>query len=111
MDPVKDEEFGALIIHDGKGAPASGLIVQAFYKFPLQSQIKGARIQGLNWVIGTIGKGKASGSWTWAKGFNPIVSYRIKKGQGYKILEELANDPPDELIKDPERKLLEYHPS
>lgn len=39
------------------------------------------------------------------------VRYRIKKSPGIKLLEEIAKDPPIDLIPDPERKLLEYHPS
>lgn len=109
MDPVKDEEFGALVIHDGKGAPKVGLVVQAFYAYPIEVTIKNAVAQGYNWVIGTISKGTASGSWMWTKGYNPIVSYRIKKGQGYKLLEEIAKKPPPDLIKDPDPKLLEHH--
>ena len=109
MDPVKDEEFGSLIIHDGKSVPTSGLIVKAFYKFPIRTQIKGAIVQGYDWVIGTVRKGTSSGSWVWAKGYNPIVSYRIKKGKGFKLLEEIAKKPPLDLIPDPEIKLLEYH--
>ena len=41
-----------------------------------------------------------AGSWVWRKGFLKIVSYRIKKSDGFKLLEKLVSDPPDMLIED-----------
>lgn len=59
-------------------------------------------------------------SWEW-KYFNmsngkgqripKTTRYRVKKSPGIKLLESLVKDPPIDLIRDPERKLLEYHPS
>lgn len=40
-----------------------------------------------------------------------VLRYRVKKSPGVKLLEKIAQDPPKDLIPDPERKLLEYQPT
>lgn len=98
---MSDDEFGPLIIHDGKTIPPVGTIVKVHFDGIARAPIRGAEIQGENWAIGriykTIGQ---SGSWLWKKGYVRVVSYRIKKSDGFKLLEKLVSDPPSELIED-----------
>lgn len=63
--------------------------------------IHGAEAQGENWAIGRIyPTTNKSGSWLWKKGYVRVVSYKIKKSDGFKLLEKLVSDPPSELIED-----------
>lgn len=97
---MSNDEFGPLIIHDGKTIPPVGTIVNAFFEGKIKRQIRGAEAQGENWAIGRIYKtSHQAGSWTWKKGYLRVVSYRIKKSDGFKLLEKLVSDPPTELIK------------
>lgn len=104
---MTDDEFGQLIIHDGKTMPPKGSIVKAFYKVPLSTKVPSAMAQGADWVIGTFRT--ISNSWSWKPGFNPIISYKIKKGLGFKLLEKIASDPPKKMIEDSKPKQLEHH--
>lgn len=98
---MSDDEFGPLIIHDGKTIPPVGTIVKAYFEGKINKPIRGAEAQGESWAIGRIYKTSyQAGSWTWRKGYLRVVSYRIKKSDGFKLLEKLVNDPPSELIED-----------
>lgn len=98
---MSDDEFGPLIIHDGKTIPPTGVILKVFFAGPLKEPIKGAVAQGENWVVARVTSTMSdAGSWVWRKGFLKIVSYRIKKSDGFKLLEKLVSDPPDMLIED-----------
>lgn len=98
---MSEDEFGPLIIHDGKTIPPIGTIVKVYLEGIIREPIAGAEVQGENWAIGRIYKTSwQSGSWVWKKGHVRVVSYRIKKSDGFKLLEKLVSDPPDMLIED-----------
>lgn len=102
-DAMSDDEFGPLIIHDGRHVPPVGTIVKVFFegKGVASGAPKGAVVYGDNWAIGMIrGVSPNYGSWLWLKGYDRILSYRIKKSDGFKLLEKLVSDPPDMLIED-----------
>lgn len=98
---MSDDEFGPLIIHDGKTMLPAGVILKAFFAGPLRVPVNGAVAQGEDWVIARATSTMSNaGSWVWRKGFLKVISYRIKKSEGFKLLEKLVSDPPSELIED-----------
>lgn len=128
---MTDDEFSSWFAHDGGPCP---LTVGTICIRVAQKSIPGQPIQGFKdrqkvledsyryiVVLGPIEDysfdvpnawewryfGTLSGGATTPK----LLRYRVKKSPGVKLLEQIAKDPPIDLIPDPERKLLEYHPS
>ena len=131
IKPMTDYEFSSWFTHDGGPCPLSvGTICirESLKAVPNKS----VRISGSNTLITdnvdsfiTLSKlGHSSfetpNPWEW-KYFKTkypsgslvckTVRYRVKKSLAVKLLEQIAKDPPIDLIPDPERKLLEYHPT
>ena len=130
---MTDEEFSSWFTHDGGPCPLSvGTVVIAERK----KSKPGRSVQMLNPTTKLLEETSTSFTVLFivsTKSFEPYNSweyqyfgklepksntfvphtlrYRIKKGKGFKLLEEIAKKPPLDLIPDPEIKLLEYHPS
>lgn len=129
---MTDDEFSSWFAHDGGPCPLAAGTVSIR---ELQKALPGKSVNVVGNVIllsdsqevctalSTVPKEAFSGpnSWEWKyfKTVNPrtgnlickVIRYRVKKSPGVKLLESLVKDPPIDLIRDPERKLLEYHPS
>lgn len=128
---MTDDEFSSWFAHDGGPCPlpSGTVVIRESQKTKLWSKvvINNPSIVLLEdkpetfTVLLTIHTPfEGPNSWEW-KYFNyvctnglkmpKVIRYRVKKSPGIKPLEQIAKDPPIDLIRDPERKLLEYHPS
>lgn len=129
---MTDDEFSSWFAHDGGPCP---LTVGTVHIRELQKALPGKPIipiggvtivsdsHGACSILATTPKdinvGPNSWEWKYFKTKSPntglmickVLRYRVKKSPGIKLLEQIAKDPPIDLIRDPERKLLEYHPS
>ena len=87
-----DNEWGEWIIHDGKGCPCRGMVVEAIRR-------NGERIGP--YIAMTIRKGNPeegsaiSDSWVHLPKPTDIIRYRIRKPKGLQILEALLQDLPE----------------
>ena len=127
---MDEEEFSSWFNHDGGPCPLplGTVVIQE-----LEKTAKGAKVVPKEsyvilkddpdsfLILGSVTSHmlKPGNSWGWKyfKEFTPnggriarVLRYRVKKNPGVKLLEQIAQDPPKDLIPDPERKLLEYHP-
>ena len=129
---MTDDEFSSWFTHDGGPCP---IPVGTVHIRELQKAKPGGSVNLIGdiclvsddyqvfSVLGRVPEGVCTGpnSWEW-KYFGTVrpgtgglickvLRYRVKKSPGVKLLEQIAKDPPIDLIPDPERKLLEYHPT
>jgi len=97
----EDDDFGPWVLHNGKGCPCVGQMVELVYN---------------GWPE-FIGLAKGSGSWTygdandrctWSRNgigkdgrFYPIIRYRIKKPRALLDLIQMVADLPAPVVKQP----------
>ena len=95
-----EDEWGPWIVHDGKGCPCVGMLVQCVSVVNRLGEIHERTF---------VAKGLVGGSWFWAVTRTPpniithIIRYRIRKPKGMKILEGLLENLPnnvDDLVKE-----------
>lgn len=128
---MSDDEFSSWFTHDGGPCPLplGTICIRVAQKSqpgqPVQKHRDSQKVleDSFNYVV-VLGPIEdyafdVPNSWEW-KYFGKLkggattpklLRYRIKKSPGVKLLEQIAKDPPIDLIPDPERKLLEYQPT
>src|SRR6056297_2909160 len=88
------EEWGPWIEHDGKGCPCVGMVVWDERKNAIKKWVGSTSpisMPAPNQAIYIAGGG---GSWTWQRGYNRIIRYRIRKPRALTQLRDMVENLP-----------------